>query len=90
MKPEKVTRLKVTLCAAEMLGEAKASSEDVEAFISREGGRHRFSCGANHVSLLGLTGTSTVSLSGALQSWARKASRKLDHANASNEDGNGT
>lgn len=81
MSPEKVTRLKVTLEAALTLDGGKADRKAVASFLATEKGREKFSGGAYHLTLLGITGTSTVSIPAALASWIRKAERKLEQSN---------
>ncbi|HWJ86900.1 MAG TPA: hypothetical protein VNS12_02385 [Pelagibacterium sp.] len=72
------TRLTVTLCAAEALAATEHDADAVRAFLTREGGRERFSAGAHCITLLGVTGTATASIPAAFASWIRNANRKLE------------
>jgi hypothetical protein len=80
MTPERLARLKITICAAELLEGNSPTRDQVSAFLEREGGATRMRSGEHHVALLGVTGTSTISIPAAFASWLRKANRKAEQA----------
>lgn len=82
MTPEAEARLRKAIDRVLFVG-------DAERLVSEEGAVKSFSAGAHTFRLAGVTGSGTISLQSAMESWLRLARKRVSEADPVNLQGSG-